>query len=438
MGVKVIKFGGSSVADADQLRKIKAIVEADPERRYVVVSAPGKRHKADNKVTDMLITLSAQIEGNMPYDQLFGAVKERYTSIAEGLSLDTDLDAWFDEIAANIRKGCSEAYIVSRGEYLSARLIAEYLGYDFVDTKNLVIFSSKGRLKVEETNEAIRAEIGKHEHAVFPGFYGGYAGTDEICLLSRGGSDVTGSLVARAADASMYENWTDVSGMLMADPRVVDSPLPIKYISYAELRELSYMGASVLHEDAVFPARMAGIPINIRNTNAPDDPGTVISREGGADGEYIISGIAGKPDFTVISIYKNMMNKELGFVRRALAIIEDQKINFDHIPTGIDSLSMVIESKELEDKLDDVLDAFRQQLKPDEIIVEDNIALIAVVGLRMHKSIGVSARICNALASNGINIKMLNQGTNEINVIIGVEAGDFEEAVRVLYAEFVR
>ena len=437
MGVKVIKFGGSSVADADQLRKIKAIVEADPERRYVVVSAPGKRHKNDNKVTDMLIMLNAQAEGNMPYDQLFGAVKERYTSIAEGLGLDTDLEAWFDEIAANIEKGCSEAYIVSRGEYLSARLIAEYLGYDFVDTKNLVIFNKKGRLKVEETNEAIRAELGKHEHAVFPGF-GGYEGTDEICLLSRGGSDVTGSLVARAADASMYENWTDVSGMLMADPRIVSSPLPIKYISYAELRELSYMGASVLHEDAVFPARMAGIPINIRNTNAPEDPGTVISREGGADGEYIISGIAGKPDFTVISIYKNMMNKELGFVRRALAIIEDQKINFDHIPTGIDSLSMVIESKELEDKLDDVLEEFRRQLKPDEVIVEDKIALIAVVGRRMHKSIGVSARICNALASNGVNIKMLNQGTNEINVIIGVEAGDFEEAVRVLYAEFVR
>ena len=358
MGVKVIKFGGSSVADADQLRKIRAIVEADPERRYVVVSAPGKRHKNDNKVTDMLIMLNAQAEGNMPYDQLFGAVKERYTSIAEGLGLATDLEAWFDEIAANIEKGCSEAYIVSRGEYLSARLIAEYLGYDFVDTKNLVIFNKKGRLKVEETNEAIRAELGKHEHAVFPGFYGGYEGTDEICLLSRGGSDVTGSLVARAADASMYENWTDVSGMLMADPRIVSSPLPIKHISYAELRELSYMGASVLHEDAVFPARMAGIPINIRNTNAPEDPGTVISREGGGDGEYIISGIAGKPDFTVISIYKNMMNKELGFVRRALAIIEDQKINFDHIPTGIDSLSMVIESKELEDKLDDVLEDF--------------------------------------------------------------------------------
>ena len=226
--------------------------------------------------------------------------------------------------------------------------------------------------------------------------------------------------------------------MLMADPGIVSKPLPIKYISYVELRELSYMGASVLHEDAVFPARMAGIPINIRNTNAPEDPGTVISREGGEDGEFIISGIAGKPDFTVISIYKNMMNKEIGFVRRALAIIEDQRINFDHIPTGIDSLSMVIESKELEDKLDDVLDSFRHQLRPDEIIVEDKIALIAVVGRRMHKSIGVSARICTALADKGINIKMLNQGTNEINVIVGVDVCDFEEAVRVLYKEFVR
>lgn len=437
MGVKVIKFGGSSVADANQLRKIRSIIEADPERRYIVVSAPGKRYKNDSKVTDMLIMLNAQATSNIPYDQLFDAVKERYTSIAEGLGLETGLEEWFGEIRENLEKGCSEAYIVSRGEYLSARLIAAYLGYDFIDTRELVLFNSKGRLMVEETNEALKEELSKHERAVIPGFYGGYAGTDEVCLLSRGGSDVTGSLVARAAEASMYENWTDVSGMLMADPRVVSTPLPIKYISYVELRELSYMGASVLHEDAVFPARMAGIPINIRNTNAPDDPGTVISSDGGPDGDTIISGIAGKPDFTVISIYKNMMNKEIGFVRRALAIIEDQGINFDHIPTGIDSLSMVIESSELEDKLDDILDAFRLQLKPDDIYVEDNIALVAVVGRRMHRSVGVSARICSALATNGINIRMLNQGTNEINVIVGVEAKDYEEAVRVLYSEFV-
>ena len=272
---------------------------------------------------------------------------------------------------------------------------------------------------------------------MIPGFYGSYAKNGEICLFSRGGSDVTGSLVARAAEASVYENWTDVSGMLMADPRIVENPLPINNISYMELRELSYMGASVMHEDAVFPARMSDIPINIRNTNQPEDPGTIISNgKTGEDGS-IISGIAGKRDFTVISIYKNMMNNEVGFVRKALAIVEDAGVSFDHIPTGIDSLSMVIASSELEDKLEDILESFRVQLKPDDINVEDGIAMIAIVGRKMFHSVGTSARICGALASNDVNIRMLNQGTGEINVIVGVEGADFEKAIRAIYNEFV-
>ena len=436
MNVKVLKFGGSSVADPAQIRKIREIVEAEPERRYVVVSAPGKRYSGDSKITDLLIILKAVIDNNIPYEPLMAPIKERYTTIADELGIDVDLDAEFKEIRSNIDDDCSGNYIVSRGEYLSARLISAYLGYDFVDTKDLILFDSKGRLLIEETNEALSAELAKHERAVLPGFYGSYAKTGKICLFSRGGSDVTGSLVARAANASVYENWTDVSGMLMADPRIVDDPLPIKNISYMELRELSYMGASVMHENAVFPARMADIPINIRNTNKPEDPGTVISNKGADDGS-IISGIAGKRDFTVISIYKTMMNNEVGFVRKALAIVEDAGVSFDHIPTGIDSLSMVIASSELEDKLDEILESFKVQLKPDEINVEEGISMIAVVGRRMFRSVGTSARICGALAENGVNIRMLNQGTGEINVIVGVEAADFEKAIRAIYKEFV-
>ena len=437
MSVKVLKFGGSSVADADQIRKIKAIVEADPQRRYVVVSAPGKRYSGDSKVTDLLFMLWAQIEHNIPYDALLDTIMKRYTSIEDDLGIDAGIKARFDEIRSNIEKGCTESYIVSRGEFLSAVLISKCLGYDFVDAEGKVLFDARGRLLADETDKALSEALSQHEHAVIPGFYGSSVADGKICLLSRGGSDVTGSLVARAAGASIYENWTDVSGMLMADPRVVDGPKPIRHISYMELRELSYMGASVLHEDAVFPARMSDIPINIRNTNAPEEPGTIISKNGDDKSPEIISGIAGKKGFTVISIYKNMMNKEIGFVRRALAIIEDQHVNFDHIPTGIDSLSMVIESSELEDKLDDILAEFRHQLKPDDITVEDNIALIAVVGLRMHRSLGVAARICSALADAGINIRMLNQGTNEINVIVGVEDEDFEKSTRVIYNEFI-
>jgi len=437
MSVKVLKFGGSSVADAAQIKKMRSIVEADPERRYVVVSAPGKRYSGDSKITDLLIMLKAVIDNNIPYEPLMAPIKERYMTIANDLGIDVDLDGEFSVIRKNIENGCSGNYIVSRGEYLSARLVSAYLGYDFIDTESLVLFDNKGRLLAEETNNALAAALKQHERAVLPGFYGSYAKNGEICLFSRGGSDVTGSLVARAAEAEVYENWTDVSGMLMADPRIVDDPLPIKDISYMELRELSYMGASVMHEDAVFPARMSDIPINIRNTNQPEDPGTVISNGKGGDEGSIISGIAGKRDFTVISIYKNMMNNEVGFVRRALAIVEDAGVSFDHIPTGIDSLSMVIASAELEDKLDDILEAFKVQLKPDDISVEDGIAMIAVVGRRMFRSVGTSARICGALASNGVNIRMLNQGTGEINVIVGVEAADFEKAIRAIYAEFV-
>lgn len=433
MGVKTAKFGGSSVADGIQLAKIKDIIEADPGRRYIVVSAPGKRFDGDSKITDLLFMCKAQADHNIPYEQLLQVITDRYSAIKYNLGVDVDLDSEYETILKKLGEGCSEDYIASRGEYLSAILVAAYLGYDFVDTEGLILFDSKGRLLPEETNEALSRELAKHERAVLPGFYGSDIKTGEIRILSRGGSDVTGSLVARAVNADIYENWTDVSGLLMADPRIVDNPKPIEYISYMELRELSYMGASVLHDEAVFPVRLAGIPINIRNTNAPEDPGTIITTESSYDNDKLFSGIAGKQPFTVITVYKNMMNKEVGYVRRALTVLEDLGISFDHIPTGIDSLSVVIESAALEDNLDEVLKEFEQRLHPDEINVIPDIAMIAVVGMGLVRNIGVAAKITKALSDAGINIRMLNQGTSEINVIIGVESQDFKKASRAIY-----
>ncbi len=433
MGIKTAKFGGSSVADGIQLAKIKDIIEADKDRRYIVVSAPGKRFDGDSKITDLLFMCKAQADHNIPYEQLLQVITDRYSAIKYNLGVDVDLDSEYETILKKLGEGCSEDYIASRGEYLSAILVAAYLGYDFVDTEGLILFDSKGRLLPEETNEALSKELAKHERAVLPGFYGSDIKTGDIRILSRGGSDVTGSLVARAVGADMYENWTDVSGLLMADPRIVDNPKPIEYISYMELRELSYMGASVLHDEAVFPVRLAGIPINIRNTNAPEDPGTIITTENSYDNDKLFSGIAGKQPFTVITVYKNMMNKEVGYVRRALTVLEDLGISFDHIPTGIDSLSVVIESAALEDNLEEVLKEFEQRLHPEEINVIPDIAMIAVVGMGLVRNIGVAARITQALADGGINIRMLNQGTSEINVIVGVESKDFKKATKAIY-----
>ena len=348
-----------------------------------------------------------------------------------------DLDSRFEEIKGNLEKGCSEDYIVSRGEYLSAILVAAYLDFDFVDTQPLIFFDKRGRLMAEETNAALAEELAKHERAVIPGFYGSSKETGEVKVFSRGGSDVTGSVVARAVQADMYENWTDVSGLLMADPRIVKDPEPISRISYVELRELSYMGASVLHEDAVFPARKAGIPINIRNTNEPEDPGTIITTEAEEDQQKIISGVAGNKDFTVIAIYKNMMNKEVGFLRRVLTVLEDMDINFEHVPTGIDTISVVISNDELDGKLEDVVDALERQLNPDDITVHENISLIAAVGTGMNRRLGTAAKMFSALAEAGVNIRMIDQGSSEINIIVGVDTEDFEKAIRAIYNAFV-
>ena len=440
MGIKVAKFGGSSDADGIQLTKTKAIIEHDPDRRYIVVSAPGKRFDGDNKITDLLYLCKTHIEHNLPYDQLFQVVADRYMAVEVNLGIKVDLLKYFDEIRENLKKNPSSDYIASRGEYLNAILVAAFLGYDFVDTADLIKFDYKGKLLMEETDNAIREELSKHERAVLPGFYGSTP-DGKIKTFSRGGSDITGALVARAVGADVYENWTDVSGFLMADPRIVKNPKQIHYISYKELRELSYMGASVLHEDAIYPARMANVPINIRNTNNPDDMGTFITAEGAQpeaeDEKNIITGIAGSKDFTVVALYKNMMSSERGFVRRILGILDDYNINFEHLPSGIDTVSVVMSNKSIDGRLDEVLDEFESRLRPDSIDVFEDIALIATVGHGMSARTGVSATLFKALADAGVNIRMIDQGSSEMNIIVGVENKDFEKAIRAIYDAFV-
>ena len=440
MGIKVAKFGGSSVADGIQLTKTKQIIEQDPDRRYVVVSAPGKRYEADNKITDILYLCKTHIEHNLPYDQLFQVVADRFMAVQINLGVKVDLLRYFDEIRENLKQNPSADYIASRGEYLNAVLVAAFLGYDFVDTKDLIKFDAKGKLLMTETDEAIRAELEKHERAVLPGFYGSLP-DGSVKTFSRGGSDITGALVARAMHADVYENWTDVSGFLMADPRIVKNPQQIRKISYKELRELSYMGASVLHEDAIYPARMANVPINIRNTNAPEDPGTMITGEAEAysdEGENrIITGIAGSKDFTVVALYKNMMSSERGFVRRILGILDDYDINFEHLPSGIDTVSVVMSTQAVNGRIDEVLEEFRTRLRPDSIDVFENMALVATVGHGMSFRPGVSAKLFTALAEAGVNIRMIDQGSSEMNIIVGVENKDFETAIRAIYQAFV-
>lgn len=436
MGIIVAKFGGTSLADSYQFEKVKKIIESNPDRKYVVPSAPGKRFDSDNKVTDLLYLCKTHIEHNVPFDQVFQVICDRYISIAFNLKLSIDLQPHFNEIKDKIINGASKDYIASRGEYLNGLLLAEYLGYTFVDAKDVILFDSKGRFLEEETDDALRKVLLECEKAVIPGFYGAMP-DGSIRTFSRGGSDITGALVAKALKADVYENWTDVSGFLMADPRIVKNPLPIKVITYKELRELSYMGASVLHEDAVFPVRQANIPINIKNTNEPDNPGTIIVSNIEKQDEHVITGIAGKKDFTVIAIYKNRMNSEIGFMRKLLSIFEDYNISIEHLPSGIDTLSAVISNNSINGKLEDILDEIDKRLKPDTVDVLSDMALIATVGYGMSQRRGVAAKLFTALSEAGVNIRMIDQGSSEINIITGVENNDFEKAIVAIYNTFV-
>lgn len=438
MGVKVAKFGGSSVADALQIEKIRKIIESDEDIKYVVVSAPGKRFSEDSKVTDLLYLCKTHIEHKIPYQQIFQVICDRFMAVEVNLGVEVDLMAEFEEIKKNLEAGASADYIASRGEYLNAMLIAAYLGYDFVDAAKMVKFDDKGRFMEDLTNKNIAKELANHKAAVIPGFYGSKIdGT--VKTFSRGGSDITGALVARAVEADVYENWTDVSGFLMADPRIVKNPKPISTVSYKELRELSYMGASVLHEDAIYPARVANIPINIRNTNRPEDPGTIITSEPSKLEEgQIIAGIAGSKDFTVIAMYKNLMSSERGFIRKMTGILEDYDIPIEHIPSGVDTLSVVIDNNVLDGKLDEIVDEFERQLKPDNIEVFENMALIATVGHGMSSRTGVAAALFTALAKEKINIRMIDQGSSEMNIIVGVQNKHFEAAIKAIYDAFVK
>jgi aspartate kinase len=439
MGVKVAKFGGSSVADAIQIEKTKNIIDADPDRKYIVVSAPGKRFDNDNKITDLLYLCKAHIDHNAPYDQIFQVIYDRFIAMEITLGVNVDMAARLDEIRETLKNDSSEDYIASRGEYLNAVIVAACLGYDFVDTAGLVLFNKKGKLLYDDTNAALRAELAKHERAVLPGFYGSYL-SGAIKTFTRGGSDITGAIVASAVQADVYENWTDVSGFLMADPRIVRHAKAISAISYMELRELSYMGASVLHENAIYPARKANIPINIRNTNAPEDPGTIITADDGRAPDpdrSVITGIAGSKDFVVIAVYKNMMSTEVGFIRRILGVFEDYNIPIEHIPSGVDTVSIVVAKEYLKDRLPEIMEDFERRAQADSIEVFEDMALIATVGKDMASRPGVSATLFTALYEAGVNIRMIDQGSSEMNIIIGVENKDFETAIRAIYAAFV-
>ena len=437
MSLKVLKFGGSSLADASHFRAVADIVKAEPERRYVVASAPGKRKSGDTKVTDLLYKCYELATNDEDITEVFEEIKGRYNDIISELGIELDLTEAFEKIRMSLLHSSGRDYIASRGEYLNAMILAKYLEFDFIDAKKVIFFKEDGSFDSEKTNDVLGEYLSKHEYAVVPGFYGSMP-NGTVKTFSRGGSDITGSIVARAASATLYENWTDVSGFLMADPRCIDNPKPIDKITYKELRELSYMGATVLHEDAIFPVRYSKIPINIRNTNRPDDKGTFIVPQTDEISDDVITGIAGRTGFATITIEKDMMNAELGFGRRVLQAIEDNGISFEHFPSGIDTMSVVVSSKELHEKRADVMADICKAVNPENIFVEENLALIAVVGRGMVKAKGTAARIFTSLANAGVNIRMIDQGSSELNIIVGVDSNDYITALRAIYNEFVK
>lgn len=438
MGIKTVKFGGSSLADAAQFRRVGEIVRADSARRYVIASAPGKRTPDDIKVTDMLYRCYEMARAREDITDYFAKIAERYNAIIRDLGLNYDIAGELAYICDGINHHTGRDFAASRGEYLSSLILAKYLKYDFIDAESVIFFQENGSFDTEKTREELRKELKKHERAVIPGFYG-VMPNGTIRTFSRGGSDITGSIVAEAAEAELYENWTDVSGCLMADPRIVENPRPIRTVTYRELRELSYMGASVLHEEAIFPVRAAGIPINIRNTNDADAPGTmIVAGTSEYDAKTVITGIAGKKGFSVISVEKDLMNSEIGFARKMLDVLEDNGISFEHLPSGVDTMSVIVASGELEGRREKLIASINRACRPDSIVCEDGLALLAVVGRGMVKARGTAARVFDAISGAGVNIRMIDQGSSELNIIVGVEEKDFERALRAIYREFVK
>jgi aspartate kinase len=433
---KVVKFGGSSLASAAQFEKVGKIIRSEETRKYVVPSAPGKRNPDDTKVTDMLYKCYALAEKDKTYDKLLSAIKDRYDSIIEGLGINFSLDSEFQKIDVNFRKKAGTDYAASRGEYLNGMVMAAYLEFPFVDAAEVIRFGDDGTFDPETTNTLMREKLQSMDCAVIPGFYGSYA-DGRIKTFSRGGSDITGSIVARAVKADVYENWTDVSGFMIADPRIIDKPKKIDTITYRELRELSYMGASVLHEDAIFPVRREGIPINIRNTNNPEDSGTWIVESTCQKSDFTITGIAGKKGFCAVNIDKDLMNSEIGFGRKVLQAFEDNGISFEHVPSGIDTMTVFVNQDEFMHHEQQIVSEIHRLAQPDTIDIESDLALIAVVGRGMRSTQGTAGRIFSALAHARVNVKMIDQGSSELNIIIGVKNDDFETAIKAIYDIFV-
>ena len=433
---KIVKFGGSSLANAEQFQKVGEIIRSDESRRYVVPSAPGKRFDGDTKVTDLLYKCyNTAVEGE-DFIPILQEIKGRYYEIIRGLNLDLSLEDEFAQIEGDFKAQAGTDYAASRGEFLNGKVMAAYLGYEFVDAADVIRFDKNGNLDAEKTDRLLSKKLAKCERVVIPGFYG--AGEDgKVKTFSRGGSDVTGSLVAKAIKEDLYENWTDVSGFLVTDPRIVKNPEVIESITYRELRELSYMGATVLHEDAIFPVRKEGIPINIKNTNRPEDKGTFIVESTCKKPKFTITGIAGKKGFCSINIEKSMMNSEVGFGRKVLQVFEDQGISFEHVPSGIDTMTVYVHQDEFEEKEQQVIAGIHRAVQPDFVEMESDLALIAVVGRGMKSTRGTAGRIFSALAHANVNVKMIDQGSSELNIIIGVENRDFETAVKAIYDIFV-
>lgn len=438
--LKVVKFGGSSCADASQFAKVRSIVEADSARRVVVVSAPGKRSGDDHKITDLLYLCAAHVKYGVGCEDIFSLIRTRYAEIASECAPKLKLDAEFDSLWERLNRGeVSKDELASRGEYFSAKLMAAYLGYDFLDAALWVKFRFDGSVDTDASYEALR-RAAEGRRVVIPGFYG-VMPDGHIRTFSRGGSDITGALAAAALDADVYENWTDVSGILMADPRIVKDPAPIRYVTYNELRELSYIGAQVLHEGAVYPVREKGIPLNIRNTNDPTHPGTMIMEkvEDEKDaGDSFITGVAGKKGFSIITLASSGLSSEHGVLLRVMEVLEKRELNVEFILSGIDAVSLLVDSSKVSGRLYEVLGELQKELKPNSITVTENIAVVAAVGRKMANRLGTSGKLFAALGKNGVNVRMITQGPDELNIIIGVEEKDFEQAIRVLYDSFVK
>ncbi|MDE6361834.1 MAG: aspartate kinase [Clostridia bacterium] len=437
MSITVAKFGGTSMADAKSITKVAEIIKQDAKRRYVVVSAPGKRFSQDHKVTDMLYACYHDLQINGECKDTFDKIRERFRGIVADLAIDLDIDSYLDKVEEEMNKYDSAEFCASRGEYLSAVIMAKVLGYAFIDAKDIMVFDENGDFQAELTNEKVKSALASVERAVVPGFYGG----DEAGIVhtfSRGGSDVSGAVIARAVGASLYENWTDVNGFMSADPRIVDNPKPIATLSYKELRELAYMGANVLHPESIFPVRISKIPINIRNTFCPTADGTMIVADLDEKelGKRVITGIAGKKGYSIVYIEKSMMNSELGFVRKVLAVLEYYNISFEHMPSGIDTMSIVIADSELAGKEDVVIERIKKVVNPDHIEIKSGISLIATVGQGMSFKPGSAATLIGALAKEKINIRMIDQGSSEMNIIVGIATSDYERAINAIYLAF--